>query len=132
MEGLNVFVYHTGSNCLNLHITDDRIDVVGNQGGLAVIHGHAPLLCPIGGNKIIQEIRYFLIVGRKKSTGVDLVLNLCFPFQSLFMGMPGFPLLFRFSIFVYVVVNNRICFFSFDDGCDDRSSFLCPLERLSV
>ena len=31
--------------------------VVGNQGRLAVIHGNAPFLCPISGNKIIEKIR---------------------------------------------------------------------------
>ena len=49
LQGLNVPIHHTGRNRSNLHITDNRIDIVGNQGRLAVIHGHAPLLFPVRG-----------------------------------------------------------------------------------
>lgn len=43
------------SNVLHFHISDNRIDIVGNQGCLTVIHRHAPFFLPIRGNKIIQK-----------------------------------------------------------------------------
>ena len=124
LKGLNVLVHHTGRNVLNLHVSDNRIDIVGNQGCLAVIHRHAPFFLSVGGNKVIQKIRYLLIVRRKKCAVVLLVLNFCFPFQGFFMGMPGFPFLFRFSIFINIVINNGIRFFTFDNRCHSRFSFL--------
>ena len=50
----NQIKYH--SNVLHFHISDNRIDIVGNQGCLTVIHRHAPFFLPIRGNKIIQKI----------------------------------------------------------------------------
>lgn len=86
--------HYAGSNVLHFHISDNRIDIVGNQGCLTVIHRHAPFFLPIRGNKIIQKIWNFLIIRRKECTIVLLVFNLRFPFQRFFMGMPGFPFLF--------------------------------------
>ena len=53
LQGLNVPIHHTGCYRLYLHITDDRVDVVGNQSRLAVIHRDAPLLFPVEGYEVI-------------------------------------------------------------------------------
>ena len=115
LESLNVLVHHTRGNSLNFQITNNRIDIIGNQCRLAVVHGYAPLLFSVCRNKVIQKIADFLVVRRKKCAVVLLILNLCLSFQRFFVAVPGFPFLFRFSIFVNVVVNNRIRFFTFDN-----------------
>ena len=51
--------------------------------------------------------------------------------QGLFVGMPGLPLLFGFSVFVHIVVNNGIVFLSLDYRCHIVLPFLDHRSRES-
>ncbi len=64
--------------------------------------------------EVIKELGDRLIAWREKSSRVLLIFDFCLAPQGLFVGMPGFPLLFGFSVFVHIVVNNGIVFLSLD------------------
>ena len=123
LERLNIFVYHAGRDGLYLQVTNDGVNVVCNQGHLTVVHGNAPLLFAVGRNKVIQELLDGLLARREKGACVLLVFNLSFAFQSFFVGVPGFPLLLGVTVFVNIVINDGICFFTFDDRSHTECSF---------
>ena len=131
LQGLDITVNRTGSNRLYLHITDDRIDIVRNQRRLAVIHRHAPFLFSVKRYEVIKELGDRLIAWREESSRVLLIFDFCLALQGLFVGMPGFPLLFGFSVFVHIVVNNGIVFLSLDYRCHIVLPFLDHRSRES-
>ena len=65
----------------------------------------------------------------EKSSRVLLIFDFCLALQGLFVGMPGFPLLFGFSVFIHIVVNNGIVFLSLDYRCHIVLPFLDHRSR---
>ena len=56
----------------------------------------------------MQELLNGLLARREEGACVLLVFNPSFAFQSLFVGMPGFPLLLGVTVFVNIVINDGI------------------------
>jgi len=55
---------------------------------------------------------------------VLLIFDFRLALQGLLVGMPGFPLLFGFSVFIHIVVNNGIVFLSLDYAAHDEDNIL--------
>ena len=131
LQSLDVLVHHPCGDILHLHIPDDGVDVVGNQRVLAVVHGHAPPLFAVEGNKVGQGLRNILIGRRQEGVGAFLALNLRLALQCFLVRGTGFPLLLGLAVLVRIGINNRIVFLSFDDGCHNEPSFLMSqIKRL--
>lgn len=83
--------------------------------------------------EVIKELGDRLIAWREKSSRVLLIFDFCLALQGLFVGMPGFPLLFGFSVFVHIVVNNGIVFLSLDYRCHTllREKGLTAIQKFS-
>lgn len=81
--------------------------------------------------EVIKELGDRLIAWREKSSRVLLIFDFRLALQGLFVGMPGFPLLFGFSVFVHIVVNNGIVFLSLDYRCHIVLPFLDHRSRES-
>ena len=124
LQGLDVLVHHSGRDVLHFHIPDDGVDVVSDQGVLAVIHGNAPPLFAVEGDEVQQELRDTLIAGREKRPGGFLILHFRLAFQCVLIAGAGLPLLLGLAVLVHIGVDDGIVFLSFDNGCHNEPSFL--------
>ena len=91
---------------------------------MAVVHGHAPLLFSVEGNKVQKKFRNGLIAGREEGPRELLVFHLRLALQCVLVRGAGFPFLPGLTVLVRVIVNNGIVLFSFDDRCHNDTSFL--------
>ena len=124
LQGLDVLVHHPRRDLLHLQIPNDRVDVVGNQRVLAVVHGHAPLLFPIERNKVQKKFCDGLVAGRKEGPRELLVLHLRFALQCVLVRGAGLPFLPGLTVLVRIVVDDGIILFPFDNRCHSDTSFL--------
>ena len=124
LQDLDVLVHHTRRDVLHFHVPDDGVDVVGDQGVLAVIHGHAPPLFAVEGDEVQQKLRDTLIAGREKRPGSFLILHLRLAFQCVLIAGAGLPLLLGLAVLVHIGVDDGIVFLSFDNRCHNEPSFL--------
>ena len=124
LQSLDVLVHYSRRDLLDLQISNNGVDVVGNQRVLAVVHGYTPPLFTIERNKVQKELRNGLIGGREKSSRELLVLYLRLTLQCVLVGSAGFPFLPGLTVLVRIVVDDRIVLFAFDDRCHSDTSFL--------
>ena len=124
LQGLDVLVHHPRRDLLHLQISNDGVDVVGDQRVLAVVHGHAPLLFPIERNKVQKKFCDGLVAGRKEGPRELLVLHLRFALQCVLVRGAGLPFLPGLTVLVRIVVDDGIILFPFDNRCHSDTSFL--------
>ena len=124
LQGLNVLVHHPRRDLLHLQISDNGVDVVGDQRVLAVVHGHTPLLFPIERNKVQKKLGDGLVAGWKEGPRELLILHLCLALQCVLVRDAGLPFLLSLTVLIRIVVNDGIILFPFDNRCHSNTSFL--------
>lgn len=124
LKSLNVFVYHTGSNCLNLHIADNRIDIVGNQGCLTVIHRHTPIFSPHTWKQNRTENLKLSDYSEGGMYRCSVDFQPLLSVSALLYGYARFPISVLFLHFHQYSYKQRNKIFTFDNRCHIRSSFL--------
>ena len=96
LQGLNVLVHYTGRDVLHLQIPDDGVNIVGDEGGLAVVHGHAPPLFAVEGDEVQHELLDGLVAGREEGARGLFALNLRLALQCLLVSSCYLPLCLAF------------------------------------
>jgi len=119
-QHLNIFVCRPGVEILDGQVTNDGVDIVVNEAGVAVIGGNAPLGFPIHGHKVLQKLSNGLLGGRQEGAAVQAILDDSLSFLRILEGAEALPFLPGFTQFVGVVINNGKCIVASDNGCHVR------------
>ena len=101
---------------LDRRCAEDWVDVVIDQPDVRVIGRHAPAFLAVQCDEIAQEFRDRLRTWRNERLVDELNFNLCFALTRVLIIAEGFPLLFGFSGFVYIVEDDGIGFVTFYNG----------------
>ena len=95
---------------------EDWIDVVVDQPDVRVIGRYAPAFLAIQRDEIAQELRDRLCARWNERFVDELNFDLRFALARVLVVAEGFPLLFGFSGFVYIIEDDGIGFVTFYNG----------------
>lgn len=119
---LNELVNRARVDLLHLLLPDQGNDVVDDQRAAGVVHGYAPLLFSAELHEVPQELLDRLLARLDERALEHFRFDGYLAGLRLLIGFAGFPLLFGFTPFVRIVVNDVVPFSTFHDRCHCKAS----------
>ena len=103
---LIVLFQHSGREVLQLHVSDERRDIILDQADIGTVCRHCPGVLSVQSNVFLQEIVQSTALRDHKCADLLLILDFLLPGFRLSLCLKGFPLLFPVSLCVGIQIDD--------------------------